>query len=521
MDIAQFKQRLAHMLRAKIPLIHVVTTEEARALKTIEQIACDQEMIKTKRTVDYMDLAVKLEGEPNSKGFYMNIFSKEKFDYPFVLIVYDMHVYFNENNVDYELVRALKGAYDKMKLSEVPVNIIFLSATAKFPPELEKDIATIDFPLPGTEEIGQLLDTMIKANEQGAGIKIALEAGDRERLVQAALGLTINETESAYALAMVKDGQLCKDDVEIVLEEKRQIIRRSGLLEYIGGGIRMDEVGGLDNLKRWLTKRNDSWSEEAAQYGVSAPKGILLTGVPGCGKSLIAKAVSTSWQLPLLRLDVGKLFGMWIGTSESNIRNAIRIAEAVAPCVLWIDEIEKGFSGVGSTGDSGTASRVFGTFLTWMQEKTKMVFVIATANDISRLPPEMMRKGRFDEIFFVDLPNAEEREQIIGKHLHKRLKRSVDSTIVRALAAETDGFSGAELEQFIVSGLFEAFSERRPVEQDDMMTAIRATVPLSVTQAEKIGELRQWAAVRAIPASVPPQSAAKTDGPRSQVTVVD
>jgi SpoVK/Ycf46/Vps4 family AAA+-type ATPase len=318
---------------------------------------------------------------------------------------------------------------------------------------------------------------------------------------------------------MVKDGRLCKDDIDVVLEEKRQIIKKSSLLEYIGGGIRMDEVGGLDNLKSWLAKRNDSWSEEAVAYGLSAPKGVLLTGVPGCGKSLIAKAVSTLWQLPLLRLDVGKLFGMWVGTSESNIRSAIQLAEAIAPCVLWIDEIEKGFRGVGSSGDSGTASRVFGTFLTWMQEKSKMVFVIATANDISGLPPELMRKGRFDEIFFVDLPNQEERSQIVRVHLQRRLKRTMDETVIRTIVEKTEGFSGAELEQAIVSGLFEAFAERRPVTLDDMLTAIRATVPLSVTQAEKITELRQWAAIRAIPATSP--KLMEKYRPRSNVTIVD
>ncbi|MBD2862922.1 AAA family ATPase [Paenibacillus oceani] len=254
-------------------------------------------------------------------------------------------------------------------------------------------------------------------------------------------------------------------------------------------------------MKAWLNKRNDSWSEEAVRYGLSAPKGVLLTGVPGCGKSLVAKAVSSLWTLPLLRLDVGKLFGMWIGTSESKMRSAIQMAEAIAPCVLWIDEIEKGFRGVGAIGDSGTANRVFGTFLTWMQEKTKMVFVIATANDISGLPPELMRKGRFDEIIFVDLPNAEERRQIVRLHLQKRLKKLLDEAEIDTIVRKTDGFSGAELEQVILSGLFEAFAERRDVVMQDILQAVQATVPLSVTQTEKIDALRKWAQERAIPAT--------------------
>ncbi|WP_158606948.1 AAA family ATPase [Paenibacillus ginsengarvi] len=501
-----FQRLLGHMMRARFPFIHVLSWEEGRALETIKFVAENSELIKTKRQVFTWSL-LHADGKYDrctdspAKDLLSFLSHIEQSTVPSVFVIMDIHYFFTDNSVVHELVRGLKMIQPYVKRAKEPINIIFLSATAVFPRELEKEVSVIDFPLPSRNEIEQVLDSMIEANEQMAGIQIDLDADDKERLVQAALGLTLGEAENAYALAMVKDGRLSKDDVDIVLEEKRQIIKRSNLLEYIGAGIQLDEVGGLDQLKSWLGKRNGSWSEQAVQYGLTAPKGVLLTGVPGCGKSLVAKAVSSLWKLPLLRLDVGKLFGMWIGTSEANIRSAIQTAEAIAPCVLWIDEIEKGFRGVNSSGDSGAASRVFGTFLTWMQEKTKMVFVIATANDISNLPPEMMRKGRFDEIFFVDLPNREERKQIVRLHLHKRLKRQVEPSIVQEIVEQTEGFSGAELEQVIVSGFFEAFAERRVVVLDDILLAIRSTVPLSVTQAERIQQLRSWAEMRAIPAT--------------------
>lgn len=264
---------------------------------------------------------------------------------------------------------------------------------------------------------------------------------------------------------MVEDGKLDISDLDVILEEKRQTIRKSGILEFVKSDLHIDDVGGLQNLKRWLLKRNKSWLDSAARYNLPAPRGVLITGVPGCGKSLVAKAISAMWQVPLLRLDVGKIFSGVVGSSEENMRRAIQTAEAIEPCVLWIDEVEKGFGGASSSsGDSGTSSRVFGTFLTWMQEKSKAVFVVATANNIAALPPEMMRKGRFDEIFFVDLPTYIERKEILKLHLARRLKNPevigdfvVNDSILSQMAKTTEGFVGAELEQVVISGLFEAF----------------------------------------------------------------
>ncbi|RAP50583.1 MAG: ATPase, partial [Methanosphaera sp. rholeuAM74] len=287
-----------------------------------------------------------------------------------------------------------------------------------------------------------------------------------------------------------------------------QVIKKNDLLEYIDSGVNINDVGGLENLKKWLIKRDKSWLSSAKRYGLPSPKGVLLTGVPGCGKSLVAKAISSMWHLPLLRFDVSKVFNMYVGNSESNMREAIKMAEAISPCILWIDEIEKGFSGLGGSGDSGTSSRIFGTFLSWMQEKTKPVFVVATANNIAGLPSEMMRKGRFDEIFFIDLPTLNERKQIFKVHLESRLKEPdvvgdfvINDESLLHLAELTEGFGGAELEQIVIMGLFDAFAGDRSITMLDFENAIKNTVPLSVTQSEQIRSIRQWANIRAVAAT--------------------
>jgi SpoVK/Ycf46/Vps4 family AAA+-type ATPase len=338
---------------------------------------------------------------------------------------------------------------------------------------------------------------------------INLDESGREQLVKASLGLTRNEAENAFARAIVRDGILDASDVSVILEEKSQIVRKSGILEFIHNSGSIEDIGGLENLKKWLTKRNDSWLDVASDWGLPFPKGVLITGVPGCGKSLTAKCSASLWGLPLLRLDVGRVFAGLVGSSEANMRQALKMAEAVAPSILWMDEIEKGFGDSGSSGDSGTSSRVFGSFLTWMQEKEKPVFVIATANNIDKLPPEFLRKGRFDEIFFVDLPTDSERQIIWTLHLKKRLNKEniagseidVDEQLISDLSAMSEGFSGAEIEQAVIASLFDTFSERRPVKREDIEKSIRNTVPLSITQAEKIRSIRGWASTRAVAAT--------------------
>jgi SpoVK/Ycf46/Vps4 family AAA+-type ATPase len=408
-----------------------------------------------------------------------------------------------------------------LKQSANPKNVVFLSPSFVLPNDLQKEVAIIEFDLPSFADIRKVLDEMIDTNRQSGRIKIDLKNNEAERLAKAALGLTLQEAENAFARAMVEDGRLSIEDVEVVLDEKCQIIKKTEILEYVKTDLRMEDVGGLENLKRWLKKRENSWLDSAQAYGLPAPKGVLITGVPGCGKSLIAKAISAAWQLPLLRLDIGKIFSGLVGSSEENMRKAIKTAEAIAPCILWIDEIEKGFGAVGSSNDSGTSSRVFGSFLTWMQEKTKAVFVVATANNIQALPPEFLRKGRFDEIFFVDLPTRKERSDIFMLHMNRRLKGKaiigdvqLTGEVMMRLSDQTEGFVGAEIEQVVVSGLFEAFSESRSVKIEDFERSVRNTVPLSVTQAEQIRAIRDWANVRAVAATTLEQRAEYVQPPQ-------
>ena len=427
-----------------------------------------------------------------------------------VFIMCDFHVYFGikGRQTDYNVVRRLRDIIGELKTSSFRKNVVFLAPELIIPESMQKEITILDMPLPTLSEIKSKLDKMINQNNQINTSELNDET--KEKLCKAALGLTLQEAENAFALAMVNDGKIDENDLPVILSEKMQVIKKTGILEFINTDIKISDVGGLENLKNWLNKRNNSWSEAAKKYCLPAPKGVLITGVPGCGKSLTAKAMSAAWQLPLLKLDFGKIFSGLVGSSEENMRKAIKTAEAVAPSILWVDEIEKSLSGVNSSsnGDSGVSTRIFGTFLTWMQEKTAPVFVIATANNISGLPAELLRKGRFDEIFFVDLPTHKERKEIFKLHLSKRLKDeevasklTIDDRLLESLADLTEGFVGAEIEQVVVSALYEAFFNKRPLEYSDLENTIKNVVPLSVTQKEQILSLREWANIRAVAAT--------------------
>lgn len=363
------------------------------------------------------------------------------------------------------------------------------------PRELEKDVLIIDVPYPSAEDITIIYKDVCK--------KYALTQREPDsELIDAALGLTIMEAERAFSMAVVEDNELTKRQIPIIIKEKEQIIKKSGFLEYYHPNQTLKDVGGLANLKQWLTKRGHGFTKEAKDFGLDTPRGILLLGIPGTGKSLTAKAIGNEWKFPLLKLDMGKIFGGIVGESEKNIRQALQIAEALAPSVLWIDEIEKGLSGMGSSGntDGGTTARVLGTFLTWMQEKTKPVFVVATANNIAELPPELLRKGRVDEIFFVDLPTEQERKEILSIHLAKK-ERNPDKFDLRALSQESKGFSGAELEEVIKEALFQSYDMGEKLETKHISEAIKRTYPLSKTMREMIENMRKWAKSRAVFAS--------------------
>lgn len=509
-----FRETLEHLLKARFPLLYIESYEEPRIIAEITAVATDAVRMRTPRKVVTWSL---ISGLMRSDGSTITGTTEAvkaldvalRADEPTVFIFRDLHSTLGHGNrpVDAAVVRRLREAAFAFKNSPVALTLILTSPVLAIPPDLEKDVTIVDFPLPGEDEIRSLLDGMIASNI-GGRIRIDIDDDGREKLAKAAQGLTTFEAENAFARAMVNDGTLSVEDIDVVLEEKQQTIRKSGLLEFIPVDVELDDVGGLQNLKRWLSKRNDSWLAEARAYGLPAPKGVLITGVPGCGKSLTAKAIAAAWGLPLLRLDIGRVFAGLVGSSEQNMRTGIRTAEAIAPCVLWIDEVEKGFSGAGGGGDSGTSSRVFGSFLTWMQEKTAPVFVIATANSIDRLPPEFLRKGRFDEIFFVDLPTRVERAAIWDLQIRKRVRSGgtdgeqvLAGSAGEALADASEGYSGAEIEQAVIAGLFDAFAERRPVNHADLRRAVSNMVPLSVTQSEQIAQIRAWADVRAVAAT--------------------
>ncbi|ABR35923.1 MULTISPECIES: AAA family ATPase [Clostridium] len=510
------KKYLANLFKARFPYVYISTWEEERAISVIDSVVKDENLIKTQR-ITYIwsqtdGMCIQgAKGREETKQPIKALEFIEKCEEPAIFILKDFHVFFGVSgrNVDYALIRKTRDLVSVLKNSPRPKSVVFLSPTVVLPSELQKDVTILDFDLPTIDEIKSLLNEMIDMNKQGGRIIIDLDESEKERLCKAALGLTLQEAENAFARAMVEDGRMNIGDLEIILEEKCQVIKKTGILEFEKSDLNMNDVGGLENLKRWVSKRNKSWLDSAQKYNIPAPKGVLITGVPGCGKSLTAKAISAMWQLPLLRLDMGKIFSGIVGSSEENMRKAIKTAEAVAPSILWIDEIEKGFSGASSSsGDSGTSTRIFGTFLTWMQEKTKPVFVVATANNINSLPSELLRKGRFDEIFFVDLPTKNERKDIFRLHLKKRLTNeevckdvSITDELLSELADLTEGFVGAEIEQAVVAALFEAFSEERGLHVSDLEKVIKNTVPLSVTQAEQIISIREWANVRAVAAT--------------------
>ncbi|GIE34627.1 ATPase [Actinoplanes italicus] len=502
-----FAETFAQLLKARFPLLHLETYEEQRALHRIGAVAGHTDLVRIARPVWSWTLTgglVNPGGETRSGTNRATdaLRAVQRLEEPAVFVFRDLHPHFQ----DAEVVRLLRDIAEAFRSGRHPRTLVLMSPTSQLPVELAKDVTMVDFPLPGADERRALLDAMIRSNGR---LRVDLDASGLERFAAAAAGLTVREAENAFARAMVNSPVLDLTGLDVVHEVKRQIVRKSGLLDFISADVVLEDVGGLEKLKSWLVKRNGSWLADAADYGLPAPRGVLITGVPGCGKSLTAKAMAAAWNLPLLRFDIGKVFSGLVGSSEHNMRTTLRVAEALAPCVLWIDEIEKGFAGA-SGGDSGTSTRVFGTFLTWMQEKRLPVFVAATANDSQGLPSELLRKGRFDETFFVDLPSRAERTAVWRVHLRRAMRHpraagspqlAIGDDMLTELAGLTDGYTGAEIEQAVVAALFDAYSERRALRRDDLVRAVMSIVPLSVTQAERIGALRDWARVRAVSAS--------------------
>lgn len=507
MSNKQFMQDFSNLVNAGFPYIYIPSYEEERVTDTIRAALEDSEFIKNKRSLYIWTQTEGLVCNDSKVGDTANPLNAIEHIFrateDAIYLLKDFHIYFGgERNAhpDYAVIRKLRDAIPVLKSSRKTV--VFVSSKLVIPCDMEKEISILDFSLPNEDELRALIEDLTAGLSPDA---VHLSAEEKTLLARSALGLTMQEAENAFCRAIVNLKGLNKEALSIIHEEKNQVVKKTGVLEFVKTDLDIDDIGGLENLKKWLIRRKNTWSEKAKAYNLPAPKGVLITGIPGCGKSLTAKAMSAIWGLPLLKLDMGKIFGGIVGSSEENMRKAIATAEAIAPSILWVDEIEKGFSGLKSGGDSGTSARVFGTFLTWMQEKSAPVFVIATANDISALPPELLRKGRFDEIFFVDLPTQREREKIFSVHLKKRINGSAiqhevepTESVCRELANASAGYVGAEIEQIVVAAMYEAFYANRGLKKEDVLKAIRETVPLAETQREQILALRAWAKQRAV-----------------------
>lgn len=487
-------------LRARVALIVLVTVEEQRAVQLLDAVRRDRDPNSDLVVWDVADRFDSKAGrqlpdaaDPGTALEKIKDQALRNPDRRDLYVLKDFHEFWGK---DPRIRRKLRNL--AQQLVYTGASLIVTTPSRTVPEELRDDAVMVDLPLPTEAELRGELDRLVAST---SGVRSQLTPHGLGKLAQAALGLTVAQARRAFAKAIVRDEVLDDRDIDTVLQEKKQVIRESQALDYHAAEETPDDVGGLEALKRWLTLRERAFSQDAADYGLPAPKGLALIGIPGTGKSLTAKMIGGLWRLPLLRLDVGALFGSLVGESEERVRRALQLAETVAPCVLWIDELEKGL-GTGDL-DGGTSQRVFGTILTWMQEKTAPVFVVATANDVSSLPPETLRRGRFDEVFFLDLPSEAERREIITVHLRKR-RRDPSQLEVHRLAKMADGFTGAELEQAIVDAMYQAFAEDRDVSADDVAAAVERTVPLSRAQREVIAHLRSWLRDgRAQPASLP------------------
>jgi len=500
------KAEIEDLIRARYSLIWITSPEENRVEEALRKLCVEREMrLEVWSITEGFKTIANGQGTRDVKDPMKAIDHVIRAEGRALFVLRDFHPFLKEPAV----VRRLRDAATELRKTKK--SLLVLSPVTKIPPELEKSVAAVlDWELPTRMEIEEAARKVLPALPASTQQVIESDPTFMERVVEGALGLTLVEAENVFSKSAVRTHTF---DLETILEEKKQIIRKSGLLEYYEHREEFSDVGGMAILKDWLVKRRSAFSSRARDFGLPLPKGILLIGVPGTGKSLTAKAVGALWQMPLLRLDVGKIFGGLVGSSEENIRNVIKTAEAIAPAILWIDELEKGFSGTGSSGqtDGGTTSRVFASFITWLQEKTTPVFVIATANNVHQLPPELLRKGRFDEIFFCDLPDREDRRSIIDIHIRKK-KRDPGQFDLEKLVEATVDYSGAELEQAVIASLYDAFDTGMDLSTDGLLNTLKDIVPLAITMREQIEAMREWARTRARPAAARERTAAKKQG---------
>ena len=479
-----FSKELNLLLKARYPVLYISTFEEDRVEYTIRK-AIKSTSNKAIYTWDFVE---GYKTNPNTPRFAsknplqaLELVEKLTADTPAIFILKD----FNKFLTDISISRKLRNLVRILKTQ--PKSLIIVATELEIPKELSDLITVLDFTLPNSTEIkNELLRLFESLNK-------TVEPDFLEVLIRACQGLSIEKIRRALSKSIAQYGTINEATINLVLVEKRQIISQTEILEFQGTTSQFTDIGGLETLKKWLATRKESFSEKAKLYGLPAPRGLLLAGIQGTGKSLTAKAIANEWQLPLLRLDIGRLFGGIVGESESRVRQMIQLSEALAPCVLWIDEIDKAFSEQTKGGDSGTTNRVLGTFITWLSEKRSQVFIVATANNFSVLPLEIIRKGRFDEIFFVGLPILNERQQIFNVFLNRLRPNQLGDFDLALLAKKSEGFSGAEIEQAIVEGMLIAFNEKREFNTADIVGGLKQIIPLSQIEPERTKQLQDWA----------------------------
>ncbi len=483
-----FEREIEVCLRSRFTLICIETFEEERVVDHLKSV-CTQRN-RTLYRWDHADHFQLLTGpagtRPTATDAASVLEAIEAMEGEVVFVLHDFHQCWDKSP---KIVRKLRNLAQRLQYTRK--TMIVTAPAMEIPDELKDEVVRLEYAPPGEEQLGAIIDKLASS----PGVKVNLTDEGRDRILRAALGLSSSQARRIFAKAIVVNGVLDDRDLEMITMEKKEIIRESGALQFYAPSETIADVGGLQQLKTWLGMRERAFTQEAADYGLPAPKGVALIGIPGTGKSLTAKMIASLWHLPLIRLDIGALYGSYIGQSEENARRALVLAETIAPCLMWIDEIEKGLST--GTADGGTSMRVFGTILSWMQEKTKPVFIVATANDISKLPPELLRKGRFDEIFFLDLPTTIERREIFHVHIRKRKRKPEDYDLDR-LSAAADGYVGAEIEQAVIEAMYIAFNDEanagRDFTTEDILAALAKQVPMSRSQREVVGALRQWLA---------------------------
>jgi len=480
----KFNDELALFLKARYPIIYINTIEEDR----VEYVIRKNIKTNLNRSIYSWDFVDGYTNNPNNEGFAkrnplqaLELVERLNAETPALFLLKD----FNRFLTDLSISRKLRNITRILKLQ--PKTIIIIGSTLTIPTELRDLITALEFQLPLKEEIDYELKRLINS------LNMNVESELFETLTQACQGLSLERIRLVLSKVIATYKTINNNSISILLNEKKQIIHQTEILEYCSVNERITNLGGLNNLKNWLNKRKTAFSMRASNYGLPTPRGLLLIGIQGTGKSLTAKAIANDWQLPLLKLDVGKLFVGIVGESESRLRQTIKVAETISPCILWIDEIDKAFINTESKGDSGTSSRVLATFISWLSEKTKPVFVISTANNIDLLPIEIIRKGRFDEVFFLDLPKKEEREEIFKIHLQKLRPNNWETFNYSKLGRLSESFSGAEIQQSIIEGMYNAFYQKREFTTDDICLALRELIPLAYLNSNQMKRLQKLA----------------------------